>query len=62
MLRIGLRAEDSAMLLIAHSAIGNVLFHIGDNQTAILHLTEAWSLYDEKMAPLQNVIDWERGY
>jgi class 3 adenylate cyclase/predicted ATPase len=53
MLRIAEQSGDSTLLLIAHSALGNVLWHVGDNRTSIKHLQQAYARYDERLhAPL----------
>ena len=48
MLSIAVKADDSALLLIAHYSLGGVTYHIGDYRAALGHLNEAWSRYDEK--------------
>ena len=49
LLSIAERERDSALLLIAHSSLGCVDYHIGNNRTALdHHLVKARALYDEK--------------
>src|SRR5262249_32014000 len=48
MLRIAEAADDASLLLIAHYALGGVLWHIGGNRAALNHLLEAYARYDEK--------------
>jgi predicted ATPase/class 3 adenylate cyclase len=48
LLSIAERERDSALLLIAHSSLGCVDYHIGNNRTALDHLVKARALYDEK--------------
>ena len=53
MLNLATNSNDTALLLIAHSSLGGVLWHIGQNRLALVHLLEAHALYDEKLhAPL----------
>jgi predicted ATPase len=40
---------DPALLLIAHSALGNIEWHTGHNRVAVGNLLKAWSQYDEKI-------------
>jgi predicted ATPase len=49
MLDIALRAGDPALQLIGHGALGEITWHIGDNKTALDHLNEAYSRYDENV-------------
>jgi len=48
LLSIAERERESALLLIAHSSLGCVDYHIGNNRTALDHLVKARALYDEK--------------
>ena len=53
MLKIATDHGDPALQLVAHSALGGVLWHIGDNHAGLHHLLEAHARYDEKShAPL----------
>jgi class 3 adenylate cyclase/tetratricopeptide (TPR) repeat protein len=49
MLRIAEEADDASLLLIAHYSLGGVLWHIGENRTALDHLLQAHAQYDEKV-------------
>ena len=49
MLRIAMETGDRALLLIAHSSLGGVLWHMGVNRSSLDHLTEAIARYDEKI-------------
>jgi predicted ATPase len=40
---------DTGLLLIAHSALGNIEWHTGRNRVALGNLLRAWSQYDEKV-------------
>jgi len=48
MLSIAIKADDTALLLIAHFSLGGVLYHIGDCRAALDHLQQARARYDEK--------------
>jgi class 3 adenylate cyclase/predicted ATPase len=62
MLSIGKSLNDSSLVMISHSALGNVDWHIGQNSQAVDHLLKAESLYDEKAhAPLAIVYGQDYG-
>jgi predicted ATPase len=46
LLRLAQGVQDSALLLIAHSAAGDLWFHVGELTTAQPHLEQAVALYD----------------
>ncbi len=46
LLALAARSGDPAFVLVGHSALGHVLFHIGDNSGAVKHLGEAHARYD----------------
>jgi hypothetical protein len=48
MLSIAVEADDPALLLIAHYSLGGVLYHIGNYRTALDHLNQAYTRYDEE--------------
>ena len=47
MLSIAVAAKDQAMLLIAHSALGNVTWYMGENCVALDNLIRAEAVYEE---------------
>jgi predicted ATPase len=46
LLSLAQHAQDSAMLLVAHRALGATLFHLGAVAAAHTHLTQGMALYD----------------
>jgi hypothetical protein len=49
MLSIGSHGGDSALLFIGHFWMGGVLWSVGRTETALDHLLQEQSLYDEKV-------------
>jgi predicted ATPase len=47
MLSTASAAQDQAMLLVAHSALGNVTWYMGENHVALDNLLRAEAIYDE---------------
>ena len=62
MLSIGESLNDNSLIMIGHSALGSVDWHMGQNREAVDHLLKADRLYDEKVhAPLAIVYGQDYG-
>jgi predicted ATPase len=45
------QTRDPALLLTVHCTLGMVIWHMGDNRTALAHLLKARAQYDERVHP-----------
>jgi predicted ATPase len=51
LLSLAQKEHDPALLVAAHSALGNTLLHLGEFGIAQAHLEQSWALYDAQHRP-----------